>query len=53
MGYYNQGSHFDCLHCGRTWYVCSEDEEAPEDRPYLRLDVMSTLADTLQGEDVP
>jgi len=54
FGYYNQGSHFTCLHCDQTWYCCSEGEEPPEDRAYLYLDDVRTLADTVDaGEDVP
>ena len=48
-GYYNQGSHFTCLHCDVSFYVCSEDEEAPDDgHPWLRLEGFITLADTLE-----
>ena len=43
-GYYNQGSHFTCRFCKRTWYVCSEDEEPPDDRAYMYGD-MRMLAD--------
>jgi len=50
-GYYNQGSHFSCCPCKKRWYVCSEDEEPPDDgRPYLMLDGYTSLADTV-GED--
>jgi hypothetical protein len=52
-GYYNEGSHFSCRFCERTWYVCSEDEEAPDDRAYMRLDGHTCLTDTLpvEGEE--
>jgi hypothetical protein len=47
-GYYNEGSHFTCRHCRKTWYVCSEEEPEPIDgRPSMRLDGHTTLADTL------
>lgn len=52
-GYYNQGSHFYCRFCKRSWYCCSEGEEPPGDRPWLRLDEYTTLADTLETPDVP
>jgi len=44
-GYYNQGSHFSCRSCGTGYYCCSEGEEPPVDRPWLRLDDFTTLAD--------
>ena len=46
-GYYNQGSHFTCLKCDKTWYCCSEGEEPPDDRPYMWLGDVRTLADTV------
>lgn len=46
-GYYNQGSHFYCRLCRRGWYVCSEGEDPPTDRPFLYLDGHTTLADTV------
>jgi len=49
LGYYNQGSHFTCRFCKQTWSCCTEDEEPPADRPYLYLDDVRTLADTLDG----
>ena|SRR5205809_3624870 len=52
-GYYDQGSHFTCLHCDENWYCCSEDEAPPTDRQYLWLDGFTTLADTVSVEDVP
>lgn len=52
-GYYNQGSHFYCRKCSKGWYCCSEDEEPPNDRPWMRLDEYTTLADTLETPDVP
>lgn len=52
-GYYNQGSHFTCAHCRRSWYVLGENEEAPGDgRPSMRADDMITLADTLDSQDL-
>lgn len=54
FGYYNQGSHFTCRYCKRTWYCCSEGEEPPPDRDYLVLDGHTTLSDTVEtNEDVP
>lgn len=49
-GYYNEGSHFSCRFCKRTWYVCGEDEEPPEDRPYMYIDAHTTLAETVSEE---
>ncbi len=47
-GYYNEGSHFSCRFCDRTWYVCGDEEPAPDDgRPYMRLYDQISLADTL------
>lgn len=45
-GYYNEGSGFWCRFCKRGWQCCTEDEEAP-DRPYLRLEGFTSLADTV------
>lgn len=53
LGYYNQGSHFSCLSCKRTWYCCSEGEEPPDDRPYMYLDDVMTLDDTVSVEEGP
>lgn len=55
MSYYNQGSHFTCRFCDRTWYVFSEGEEPPDDRPSMSADSMRSLADTVgDGEaDIP
>ncbi len=50
-GYYNQGSHFYCRHCRAGWYVCSDDEEPPVDRPCMRPDGFTTLADTVEVHD--
>ncbi len=46
-GYYNQGSHFSCRFCKKSWYVCTEDEEPPEDRAYIYLDGITSLTDTI------
>lgn len=46
-GYYNEGSHFSCRFCDRSWYVCSEDQVP---RPGLDMtldDGHTTLADTV------
>lgn len=49
-GYYNQGSHFTCLPCDKTFYCVSENETPPDDgTPWLRLEDMRTLADTLDS----
>lgn len=54
LGYYNQGRHFSCRFCDATWYVCTEDETPPVDRPYMVFDGFMSLADTVQiGEDQP
>lgn len=45
-GYYNEGSHFSCRFCNRTWYVCSEDQE-PRPGLDMTLDGHTTLADTV------
>lgn len=53
-GYYNQGSRFSCRHCRGSWYCCSEDEMPPMDRPWLSLDRVISLADTVtSGEEMP
>ncbi len=46
-GYYNEGSHFYCRHCNRGWACLTEDEEPPDDRPYMYLEGFTTLADTV------
>ncbi len=45
-GYYNEGSHFSCRFCERSWRVCSESEKC---RPRLdmRFEEFTTLADTV------
>lgn len=53
LGYYNEGSHFSCRHCRRSWYCCSEDEEPPFDRPWLSLDRVRMLADTVDELENP
>lgn len=50
--YYNQGSHFTCRHCGRTFYCLSEGEES-DGRPTVNCDDARTLADTVDYPDVP
>lgn len=52
-GYYNEGSHFTCRFCKQSWYVCSEDEEPPADRPYMFVDGFTTLADTVDYDWEP
>lgn len=52
--YYNQGSHFSCRGCNRTFYALSEGEES-DGRPTVNCDDARTLADTVQqydGEDL-
>jgi hypothetical protein len=49
LGYYNQGSHFTCLKCNRTWYCCSEDEGPPLDgRPWMSVEDARTLEDVTE-----
>lgn len=45
LGYYNQGSHFSCRHCGVGFFACSEGEEPPESMPGVSLDNVIMLAD--------
>lgn len=45
-GYYNEGSHFTCRFCNRSWYVCSEDQ-VPRPRLDMILDGHTSLADTV------
>lgn len=52
LGYYNEGSHFHCRPCRKTWYCCSEDEEPPPDRAYLYIEErMRSLGDTVGEVD--
>lgn len=51
-GYYNQGSHFDCLYCNKSFWVLSEGESHP-DLPSVEADNAITLADTLDAGDLP
>lgn len=51
--YYNQGSSFYCDPCDALFYVCSEDEDAPEIGRYVRLDGFMSLADTVDCDDGP
>lgn len=46
-GYYNQGSNFYCRKCRVGFYCCSEDEDPPDFRPYVRLDTFTTVADLI------
>ena len=46
-GYYNEGSHFSCRFCDKSWYVITEDEEDRPGIPTLTLDGHTTLADTV------
>lgn len=46
-GYYNQGSHFSCRFCNRTWSVLTEDEDNPYGGGGMYLDGHTTLADTV------
>ena len=46
-GYYNEGSHFSCRFCDRTWHVCSEDEAILRGVPSIVLDGHTSLADTV------
>jgi hypothetical protein len=52
-GYYNQGSHFSCRLCDKTWSVLSEDEEPTGGVPHIyAIDVTSltdTITDTTEG----
>ena len=45
-GYWNEGSHFSCRFCERTWYVCSEDQ-VPRPGLDMALDGFTSLADTV------
>ena len=51
-GYYNEGSHFTCLLCDQNFYVLS-DGERREGVPCVQADSAITLADTLDGGDLP
>jgi hypothetical protein len=53
LGYYNQGSIFFCRYCNKGWYCCSEGETPPSDRPYMFLDDVVSLADTVVVDDAP
>jgi len=46
-GYYNQGSHFSCRFCDKTWSVLCEGEEPTEGVPHLFADSFISLADTV------
>lgn len=46
-GYYNDGSHFSCRFCNRTWLVVTEDDEPPEGTPFMSTDNVISLADTV------
>lgn len=53
-GYYNEGSHFTCIPCNKTFFVASEDEEYHHTIPMIRLLARTTLADTADfGQDIP
>jgi hypothetical protein len=44
-------SVLNCRDCGElSYYVCTEDEEPPEDRPYIILDCPLTMADVADAE---
>lgn len=48
--YYNQGSHFSCRACRRTYYCLSEGEES-DGRLCVYCDDARTLTDTLEQYD--
>lgn len=53
-GYYNQGSHFTCLHCDVTFATLSEGESADAAAmPTVSLEDVRTLADCADGEEGP
>lgn len=45
-GYYNEGSHFSCRFCNRSWYVCGEDQVSRHGLD-MTIDGHTSLADTL------
>lgn len=53
FGYYNQGSHFTCLFCDKTFDVLSEGEWAMPGVPTVQADSAVTLIDTLDVGDEP
>lgn len=54
-GYYNEGSHFTCLHCKKSFYCCSEGEDAPDHMPYLHIEEanLRQLSDCVDMGEVP
>ena len=46
-GYYNQGSHFSCRLCDKTWSVLREEESPTEGVPHMFAIDMTSLADTI------
>ena len=52
QSYYNQGSHFNCRHCGTSFEVVGEGESMPG-VPTVQADEAITLADTAYREDGP
>lgn len=47
LSYYNEGSHFSCRFCEKTFYVLSEDEAVTDEThvPWFRPSEVLRLAD--------
>ena len=46
-GYYNEGSHFSCRFCDKSWHCLTEDEPPHEGIPCMYVDSHTSLADTV------
>jgi hypothetical protein len=44
-GFWNEGSHFSCEYCLKTWLCFNQDEKPDADMPWIRCDEVVTLAD--------
>ena len=52
-GYYNEGSHFTCLHCDKSWYVCTDSNPTFGGRPAMGMDSLIKLSDTVCDPEEP
>lgn len=50
-GYYNEGSHFSCRFCDKSFSVLNEDEEPTEGVPDSHTSLADTVTVTTEGYD--
>jgi hypothetical protein len=50
ISYYNDGSHFTCRACGKSFRVLAEDEENDSGDDVIRLDCRLSMDDVFAAE---